>query len=1071
MTSITTNYPKTLLVALMQDADKRLAVLHQEVEHLTSVLQSRVLQSKRHISENLLIDILPIAKSSEQLIASVSLLQTEISELRKSNKKLRRELDNQVFADSSSNDEQNWLKLGCLLGAIRFRTCLMVKELGDLHERFDQALRHVSPDHPEPTIRRLRDTSVSDRYLNELSRWTYRDVAHFATSEKLLRGAYPYFDIPQVYQLRDYAENSSHHSVNTTAGEGRWRNWWKHRSALQAQAKLKEGRPEKYVMIHTPFWLPDILEVAPVIAHEVAHEVIEDCFGHEIDLEQRPSDSQTPLAQLFAGYSKILGVALYPYAPLNEAVAMQNAREFLADFLAFSRFRVAYVYCAFFMMLEAGYFAGFCRDAVGHWHLPEILHRWSNATSSAFRNNVSFLKDMRIRNDMEATNLLVFLARIELLCSLGKSLNNSTFEVKALLEIEQFVKEMVKQVATVDFSSDQYEKLLKNLRALHDAKMVPYGLALDSELGEPKMRSVTDTLKELWNQPGENELNFFLVRQRLSKKFFGEASKNTIKSKLRGKERSDSATDPKPEIRLGAELEDLFSEQDSAQDIAFRFAWRRAEVEATLSDPSTIDVAEGVNDLDAQYMPIKFAMIEDYVFRTAPPDSFFNALVTKSQKQPNNGASPGKPKLFHEVFALEELFKSHDELKEYLLELKKVGDFSAINSMDALVHNLLNELPNHMVREYLMKEVFPAVEKTDSPLVQTLYEAGRTALKEVDRVKLRGVTDNNPTSSLFDSGSVGWALTLFSVQYKPVERLEPNLASDINRSSKTAFFQNLRNIYDAYKVPCFLGEVLGRYDIASLHPIKGHRSESQKVILLAKEQLKNVNLVRYEHKLVNIGEVKGLDKIYAVISVALVSPMAHRTFAFWLKHAVSDRSMGGGLFANIFVSEGWEDFIILIAQSDGSNRLNLFEPVGRLVSSITSHALTYKTETMFTQLALRPELIDFPKNGGIEFRLRCRAESVGGIDAKKLSKSWSAELTTRLQEKWAQSLCSPGAWAAVNDLLEVKMLTGLTDLEVRFLAGRVAALPSDLVLAAVAILRDVINEDHRIQRLNTQISF
>jgi hypothetical protein len=1052
------DFPKTLLVALAQDAGKRLTILDKEVDHLVATLRSRILQSKRHLSDGRLIEILPVAKTCEHLLFSVQLLEKEVQELQSHTKALKAEAKELTFVTPAPGRESIWLKLGSLLAAIRFRTCGMVREIGDLHERFDQTLRHMSPDHPEPTVRRLRDTSVSDRYLNELTRWTYRDVAVFAAHQTLLGGHYPYLDIPQVHQLRGYAPNASHYSVMSSDQQAKWRTWW---GALAGKT-LVPGEPmtrtEKYVTVHTPFWLPDILEVAPVIAHEVAHEVIEDSFGHDTDLERLPSQQDgTPLARLFSGYALTIGRALFPTMPVDSEIAMSHAREFLADFLAFSRFRVAYVYAAFLLMLETGYFAGFCRDSLGHWHLRAILDKWSSPSDKAsYKEEVSFLKSLRIGSLETSTNALVFLARIHCLCKLAKNSPGRADENKIINEIELFVEGLVEQATSENgLTPARYRDLINNLSALHDTPAGTFGVSSQSETDSVEYTSFSGAIQALW-QPSTDSTNcvtdspttesiskeahsrlYFLNRQRLSGSFYGGPTESAVPHSLRG----------------------LFGVFSSAQDIACRYAFFRAEVEI-IEESQTNEL---VKKLDAQYMPIKFAMMEDYVFRTTPPDTFFNALVTNCRTTEER-ESVQPVLLFDEVFGPKAFPDDYRvDLKAYLKELADRGDSSATNTVDIELHWYVNTLPNTVLRHFLTRNKLIRTSPGSSEIADKLVEKSNVALKAIDRTKLRSGKDQNTSTSLFDEKSNGWLFSLFSIQYKPIEVLAGKVGLQPAMLSKTTFFTKLRQ--EKNPPDFFLGEILGRYDVAQLHPITGEDSNAKSISDHIGEA-QSINFVKYEHKLVNIGPVGAIDQILVIISVALVSPIAHRSFAYWLKNEASKKGEYEGLFINTFASEGWEDFVIAVSTNNVNSKAKVFEPIGKLVNLISSHALSYKTETLFTQKALDAKLIDFSAELGVEFRFRCRAESLGELDSVKMQGDWNVALQERLKGDF------PGVEPAkFASLIVVRMLTGLTDFEIRLDQTKLLALNSDVQLSVVALMRDIINEDARIQRLNTQIAF
>ncbi len=250
------------------------------------------------------------------------------------------------------------------------KASVLAERIGDLHDRLEQFLQRTSPDHPAPTLRRRSEQGLVDKYLSELSRWTHRDIARFAVT---LGAKYPYPEVPSTYQFWAYDYTARHHSFVSSEGHQEWC-----RVIDPDKRTDQDFEPQhipKFASVTLSYWMPERATLQPIIGHELAHQVLRDLYGREVDttlLEHDPS-------QLGRTYRRLATCVEHWLASRNGAqgvdvkVASNLVQEVLCDLLAAVRFGYAYLYAWILEMLSEAKFAGLFHDRFG------MLRRFGSA--------------------------------------------------------------------------------------------------------------------------------------------------------------------------------------------------------------------------------------------------------------------------------------------------------------------------------------------------------------------------------------------------------------------------------------------------------------------------------------------------------------------------------------------------------------------------------------------------------------------------------------------------------------------------------------------------------------------
>ncbi|EME68626.1 hypothetical protein H261_17543 [Paramagnetospirillum caucaseum] len=170
-----------------------------------------------------------------------------------------------------------------------------IQNLGDLKAQFESALDLGIQDHPKPMTKRRREQGLYSSYLSD----------RCADLGSLVEDVLIHVEGRSRRQLRGgiYTHRWSHSAVSNS-------------SVMRDEVGIgifDNLKPRHTDLVNTSFWMPDRPDLQPVIAHEVAHNVIQHAYG---DLEPhvlKTSKGSLPrLIRLFSTTLDSFGLTRFP---------------------------------------------------------------------------------------------------------------------------------------------------------------------------------------------------------------------------------------------------------------------------------------------------------------------------------------------------------------------------------------------------------------------------------------------------------------------------------------------------------------------------------------------------------------------------------------------------------------------------------------------------------------------------------------------------------------------------------------------------------------------------------------
>jgi hypothetical protein len=368
------------LKVLLYDASRRLEILSNEVVHLKLSLEVRGQRTSG--TESALM---------HHLLEAARLLDDECDDEKNESMVLARAFTKgleSALAQSANQLPPTELVKNLYLFALSWRAKLLVKigamveRLGNLHDRLEQYTQRSNPDHPEPILRRRSEQGLADRYLNELVRWSHRDLVLLAKYD--LGANYPYAAVPLTFQSWGYGNSSSQHTFIRTTAQQQWA------SRIEDVPTSVISPPiGKFVSIGLTYWQPERMVLHPILAHEIAHQILKDLYGRDINfplLEQDTSHVGRMLRRLIQR-SEIWMFARRNEANLSEAKSLSV--EIMADLFAAARFKSAYLYS---WLVEVSY--------------NDLANLWKDSYGMLRAVDSTFLAEVNLQEGVELTKTL-----------------------------------------------------------------------------------------------------------------------------------------------------------------------------------------------------------------------------------------------------------------------------------------------------------------------------------------------------------------------------------------------------------------------------------------------------------------------------------------------------------------------------------------------------------------------------------------------------------------------------------------------------------------------------------------
>lgn len=1022
-----------LLATLVAEADRHGVILRDEVNYFTGLLNYRAPTNDNGTGASWFdsqigpITHLKASLSAVKLDVDKSIVATEVL----------KQILSQLDVDALRSDDSSKTKLRNLLllasGQLQFISKL-VEDLGELHTRYEQVVKYSIPDHPAPTVRGLRDSTLADRYTAELGRQVHRDLAKFIVHEDGLGSPYPYKAVPRVYLTRVYEPNSRVHLFRESATHSSWIQW-QHESLFNDRPEHKQPSshasgtvddpqscvdqpehkqpishapgtvddPNSFVAVRMPFWLPNSLELVPIIGHELAHSVIYDAIG-SIDALDSDPEAPSPLRELLNNIARALRTA-FP-DDVTETFARTNAVEFLADALAVARFQGGYLYTFATLRLGSEVTFSLATDHHGVNAIPDVLigmqsraQKRATVSSLALSDQLTQI-DLRRSHELASDNARLYhavsLARLGVVAKLAMlcrpNYPNSATDT-AIEELAKAVEGALDLLSYEDTNAPSSRIAPRARQAFEKEVINVFQIPLTSS----KKKSFVSIVDKYWlncGEPGQlgpkfgdghfaptifpKGAEYFLWRQRISTSLIAP-----LNQALESKQIS---------VTSGLHL----------HDVVWRLRWREAT--PMQKPPGALPQPPALPSL-VQRREIRI-LIDDYLFRNGNPQPLFDLIAMRARA---STPTPTDPVYFSKAF---------DHAKDY-----------KTSTLDRERHFFRVYLPAvRMANYFRTKDTNPAHLYDLKPFAQwqkelLLGNVDQDFQLEKDLAEYRFAKEQYVLSFwLARAGNVENALATL-----------PNPKPGIT----TAL-------------------LLGRYDAATLEAaVNVTGVDVAKKNNIALVQRRTLSPIWLSGPYENGAPPAPLGNAFAMTLLALSSPLAWRVFLHWIKHSEkASRLRSAGIAHELYLSDGWEQAILIFTLDPRHTGSRVVDDILEMMCEVSGHPLVGRTETLFTK-----KMFDLKPGTryDVSYRFRCRSRPGTKLDDKAL----------------LQALCNQ--WTADLPLPIVRVVTGLTDYEIRITkpAGQRTANHDANKLLSAKELHTRLNNDCQllVDRLITQIAF
>lgn len=851
---------------------------------------------------------------------------------------------------------------------------VLLARLGELHSRFEQVVKYSIPDHPAPSARGLRDSTLVDRFIAELARQVYRDIAYFVTARRHLGSTYPHESVPRVYVTRAYEPNVHVTAFRSAKAHREWLRW--HASQLRGQpaphatarsdgTQATLGAEQSFVAVKMPYWLPDCLELLPVLGHELAHAVLRDALGSP-EGSSWELEGPGPLQKLLGGIRGALLLALPD--DLDDLHARYFATEFVADALGYARFRDSFLFALVTEIVGSDLILGSATDAEGQTFVTGLLLEMKLRQTGQDQPLIQQLQYIiRPQAEPEPAQRL---DRLFAICRLKVLLAQATWHRSILSSVAE------RSGSGIDFAPESEELLQATESVLHllieDARTsgdtAQWAVAVDRVSD-----GVLSWLKSSLRDP--HEIDATLIGETLSgaTALYWEAStKPSVESPFaprRPKDANYFLWRQRISTAMISPLSEHFSEKggsgqsvslgDHVHDMVWRSRWRAANPES--SDCPT-DSASSVAQQSTRIV------IDDYLFRNSNPRPLFDLLGKRA--------------------AREGVDKRALEFDKYFAKFAGVST----NTLDPYAHVRRVFWPGMIIAKYLR-------EGTTTPALKEYTELPFDAW---DRNKLLGISAATTPVALAAATPPYGMQAEAELASERLGRTQYALSFWLARTGNVA--SGLRN---GAEVSWSSALLMGRYDGALLAPV----GESVGELRLCTD-----TLVLVQRRLLSpifpseTGYTFSLNGAVAMTMLALSSPLAWRVVLHWLRHSpIATDFRSRGVVHDFYLSDGWEQAILVFRKAPSAATAGIDDVLG-MMEEISRHPLVGRTETLFTEGVFD---LDPGEKYDVSYRFRCRAHPGTGLCAPRLQE--------RLREDWLPELPLP----------LVRVVSGLTDYEVR----------------------------------------
>ena len=376
------------------------------------------------------------------------------------------------------------------------KASVIAERIGDLHNRLEQFLQRTNPDHPDTTLRRRTEQGLTDKYLSELSRWAHRDLVIFVKS---MGARYPYDEVPATFQFWAYDHTSRHHSFIGTQGHKDW----VRRIEATPTPNSKGLHPSKFVSVALSYWMPERAALQPIIGHELAHQVLRDLYGREVNFAILEQD-ESLFARTYRRLTTCVetwSVARAVNGTIDVKLTSNLVHEVLCDVLAAVRFGYAYAFAWILEILGDVQLARLSHDHYGMLRQIEPARGGSTDVLELIKGPYRQLSDDVLKASEYLRDILPrnYIRGIVLLRFLGRS-SNETDEASSefATAFEDLLKELLKIFAGANTQQSDIESAFAGdlASALCDEWAFAEDDSLDSDF--------VNASRDLWRREGRS---------------------------------------------------------------------------------------------------------------------------------------------------------------------------------------------------------------------------------------------------------------------------------------------------------------------------------------------------------------------------------------------------------------------------------------------------------------------------------------------------------------------------------------------------------------------------------------
>ncbi|MBN8486307.1 MAG: hypothetical protein J0M20_01035 [Burkholderiales bacterium] len=796
------------------------------------------------------------------------------------------------------------------------KATVIAERLHDLHNRVDQYLLRTNPDHPDPTLRRRTENGLGDRYLNELCRWTHRDLARFVVTR--MGAHYPYQQVPSTFQFWAYDFTSWHHSFVGFDGHGKWQ------KAIDDMARaprdlrdlLDPGRPtgkemetpEKFSMVAMSYWMPERPTFQPIVAHELAHQVLRDLYGRELNLQILEHDP-SQMSRLMRRITRCVETWL---TQRDDAVSKPPkvlsslVQEVVCDLLALARFGSAYLYAWLLEILSDEAFTALFHDRFG------MIRPFPAADCAQFEQ--ALIQQQKVIQELKPL-LLQYADEVPTLYLRGAVL------LKMAMSARGSQKDDLADHFLEGFES--MVDLLADIASAGDAARWEYNHAFATDLAAVVVRSRAPRGSDLSaraDNPADRQRLLQQVKSPLAaaiQAWWSEPQDEGLKLQQMSEDMLSLVNDALPDI--GSGCAQTMGPMSIAQ-VPWRLEWLHSQGVVLAQDAPFGETPRGRRSV-ALIRSLLMIGMEDYLRRTASPGRLL-LEVADGQEQKK---------------AVERRLQVNNSFRDE--SLAKFYDTTGVAALD----------------DFLAK---PESERVDWQIVLPAAHDQRAMPLPLNRAVLDRLvpplTGSRTLSILQATGTTRPArvqvLELFRLRTRTLLRGDIRVVPDPQAAQAP----------DRSRPPARSGALLGRYDAFVLLDKEAVvEGESPWIIgalgeeAQASDGCKPIHVARSK-RLIPVGcsgQDSGRPDTLALVMVSLRWEGARLPVARWLDQ---QRARLGQ--PDVYMSDGWEDLVLVMTVSPEPTDTQLaagYQQLFGLLRELHDHPMVASTETLLSPLALR----------------------------------------------------------------------------------------------------------------------